>query len=471
MREFKRWLRRAAIGCFAIVLLLVIVVFGLRAYFNQMGTGELARTTRQLDSEDPGWRLAAIEMGRTKSAPPPEDNSAPLVLKAAAAIAPEVNNGWSSWRNSEPWTIRVVSPHLPGERFRAGMQEHKAATAEARKTARQIKRYPRGRHDLVLERNPYMTLLPHCQKAREVAALLEYDALLAAMENDAPGGLDASLAALNVARSIGDEPFLISQLVRLACVRLATQSAMQVLAWGEPQNELAELQAAFGAEADVPFLLNGLRGERAVLHELFLGLESGELSYKDLIIHGVQKEGPAQEAVFYLYKGLLPGDHAKALEIVSAYIAAARLPPYEQLAALEAIPIPPGPPEDFRYIVTRLIIPVCGKVATASLRARAELLAASTAIACERFRLQHARWPESLFELPKDLLADIPIDPFTGTPLLYRRLEDGVAIYSIGDGDVKDARRRAEQNDPLAGLGLGWRLWNPQARRQPPLPE
>jgi hypothetical protein len=451
MREFRRWLKRAALWLFGIVAVLALLLFILRAYLNQVGTKELVQATARLDREDAGWTLEAIELAREKAAPPPEQNSAPLVLKAADLIDSQRNKEWSTWRNSEPWTVRIISPHLPDEQFRAGLSEHKEPTAEARKIAREIRGFSRGQHALIMQRNPYMTLLPHAQKAREVTALLEYDALLAALDNDAEGGIDASLAALNVGRSISDEPFLISQLVRLACTRISIQSAMQVLAWGEPRKGLAELQAVYRAEADVPFLLNGLRGERAVLHKVFAGLESGEMTFSDLMIHGVQKDGPAQQAAFYLYKGLLPGDHAKALEVLSAYIAAAKLPPH-----------------DFRYIVTRLVIPACGKVAMAALRTRAELLAASTLIACERFRQARGQWPERLSEIPKEILAEVPIDPFTGTPLTYRRLPDGIAIYSAGDIDANTARRQVENNDPMAGLGIGWRLWDPAARRQPP---
>jgi hypothetical protein len=470
MREFMRWLRRAAIVAIVIVGVLGVLVFGLRVYFDRVGTRELDRVTARLDTEEAGWKLETIQSDRVRGMPPPESNSAPLVLEVAELMSHERSKEWNIWRSSDHWN-RVVTPRLPNEKFRAEMTDYKAPTAKAREIARRIKQFPVGQHPLVIQRNPYMTLLPHVQKAREVVALLEYDALLCALEDDAESGFDAAHAALNAGRSIADEPFLVSQLVRLACCRISSQSAMQVLAWGEPRRGLAELQAAYLAEADVPFLLNGLRGERAVLHEMFEGLESGKLGYKDIVIHGVQKEGPAQEAVFYLYKGLLPGDHAKALEVLNAYIAAAKLPHHEQRAALEAIPIPPGPPEDFRYLVTRLLIPACGKVATAALHARAELLAASTAIACERYRIEHGRWPRSLQELPKALLPEVPLDPFTGTPLLYHRLPDGIAVVSIGDGDANAARRRAEQNDPLAGLGIGWRLWNPDARRQPlPVP-
>jgi hypothetical protein len=118
-----------------------------------------------------------------------------------------------------------------------------------------------------------------------------------------------------------------------------------------------------------------------------------------------------------------------------------------------------------------LLVPACEKVATAGIRNRAELLCASTAIACERFRLAKGRWPGDLAEIPKEILPEVPLDPYTGGPLRYHRFVDGIAVYSVGDGDPNTARQQLENKDPLAGLGLGCRLWDPDKRGQPPLPE
>ena len=310
MKTLKWWLKRLVVLFVGFIGVLLIIIYGTRAYLQSVGTRELASVSRRLDDEEPGWKLEAIEAKRRESAPRPEQNATPLVLKTAEQLS-EQNKAWSTWRGSEDWTPRVLSPNLPREKFHQGMQAHKDSTISARQQARAMRYLERGYYPLAIGDNPYATLLPHVQKSREVATLLEYDALLAALESDPNQAIASSHAILNIGRSIGDEPFLISQLVRIACTKISTQTALQILAWGEPKLGLAELQAAYRAEADVPFLLVGLRGERAVLHRTFDGLESGKLSFSDMEIHGLQKANPAQDAAFHLYRGLLPGDHAK----------------------------------------------------------------------------------------------------------------------------------------------------------------
>src|SRR5207237_528241 len=107
---------------------------------------------------------------------------------------------------------------------------------------------------------------------------------------------------------------------------------------------LAELQAAFAAEADEPWFLHGVRGERASIDRIFAGLASGKLTLDDFVMMGLQKPGPLEYAGFRLYKGVIPEDHAAALRILSEYVAAARLPHHEQTAALAKIQLPPRPP-------------------------------------------------------------------------------------------------------------------------------
>jgi hypothetical protein len=211
----------------------------------------------------------------------------------------------------------------------------------------------------------------------------------------------------------------------------------------------------------------GMRGERAVLDRVFTGIADGSIPAENWFVYaGMQKPGPEHYAAFRAYRALLPGDHAKALELTTAYLEAAKLPHHEQLAAMKAIHIPAGPPEEIRYVVTRLLVPASEKVAEAGLRTRAYLLAAATCIACERFRLKHKRWPNDLAELTPALLPAVPANPFDGKPATYRVYPDRIVVHCFWPNsplradDLPDDFR--EPNTP--GVGLGFRVWNPDKR-------
>ena len=65
------------------------------------------------------------------------------------------------------------------------------------------------------------------------------------------------------------------------------------------------------------------------------------------------------------------------------------------------------------------------------------IIALAALIACERYRLRHGVWPERLEQLTPELLRSVPLDPADGARLRYRRLPDGVGVYSIGEaGEV-----------------------------------
>ena len=462
-------LKKFAIWVLALLVVLALIVFIAEVSFHRIGSQKLNEVSAQLDTEEPGWKLDQIEAARQAAKPPDEANPSVAVLELDAKIGA----WWPRHRNSEGSPSGAPTNRQPAFSELCWLFTARLETRDVRNAARERLLKPEylaragGYYPIEIKENPILTLLPHAEKARAMASLLDYDARISTMEGDPERGIRSARAGLVVAKSIGDEPFLISQLVRIACAKVATQSAFQVLAWSEPKQGLAELQAELLAEANFPWLLTGLRGERGMIDKLFQGLESGAITIHDLEALGGNVEGTFKKVAFKLYKGLLPGDHAKALELLNAYIAIAKLQPSEQLAAMKAIPMPPRPPEDFRYMVALMIVPATAKVAEASIRIRADLLTASTAIACERFRIANGRWPTSLEEIPKAILPEVPTDPYDGQPLRYRRFEDGIAIYSVGDGKEETVMRQRGNGDPLSHIGQGWKLWSPEHRGLP----
>lgn len=95
--------------------------------------------------------------------------------------------------------------------------------------------------------------------------------------------------------------------------------------------------------------------------------------------------------------------------------------------------------------------------------------ASRTAVALERFRRDHAgALPETLQVLVPDYLAAVPVDPFSGRPLIYRHDADAYTVYSVGPdrkddgGDLTSEFRRAVRRGwgqkRLAGRDEGVRI-------------
>jgi hypothetical protein len=233
---------------------------------------ELAALLTDLDRDDPGWRLADLDKKRT--AVPPEQDSGPLILKLKGQV-PAV---W--WKDDTELQDPSWSELPPGEPLKA----HHAAflggrMAEIDKLLPDIRRladHPRGFHRIAWTPDMIGTLLPHVQEVREMAALLLRDVYWRAHRGERGTALVSCRAIVSVARSLDEEPTLISQLVRTACLRMALNGTQHTLACGETTAaDLLPLQKAL-AEADrLDAIVVGLRGERAGMHVLFSNLTDG----------------------------------------------------------------------------------------------------------------------------------------------------------------------------------------------------
>src|SRR5205823_4990825 len=108
---------------------------------------------------------------------PPDQDASAVVLRAEEMGRPL----WDKQRENLDWAaFDGVSNRTPPFAQLVWLAALRNPTAEARDYARtHLLHRTAGRYPLVIRPNPYLILLPHLVKARFVASLLEYDAILA----------------------------------------------------------------------------------------------------------------------------------------------------------------------------------------------------------------------------------------------------------------------------------------------------
>ena len=334
--------------------------------------------------------------------------------------------------------LHALSPEVrPDPALVGWLKEEVDAYGEALAIARTLADAGEGHYPLRYNPLIISTTLNHLNEARGVARLLQKDAIARAEAGDVDGAVDSSRAILGVGRSIGDEPFLISQLVRFALESLAVQSFQREIAQGRPSaSALARMQAALADEEAKPLLLIALRGERAGSFDMLDKLSSGSVSPSALT--GATGPGatmlPLQFGPFGRY------NQGLALDMMNQAVAIAGRPLPEQADAwtkLEGEMRPAGGLMRYLGALAYLLLPSNESVAQAFQRTRAVLRSAEAMAACERYRIDHGRWPANLEALTPNYLAKVPEDPYDGQPLRFRRAEGVVFIYAVGP-DLKD---------------------------------
>jgi hypothetical protein len=442
---------------------------GRYAYYHQRVSTELEEALAKLDRDDPGWRLEDVERAR---ATVPDGKNSALVVKEAHRWLP------SGWYVSESLSNHIYDA-APQERLdgddaacvRNELSEVQTALIEARKLAD----LPAGRHLITYRRGFVATLLPDAQNTRSIFSLLQLDVIQQAEDGDFKGAIRSCEALLNATRSLGDEPLIVSQLVRMAGVGVAYRTIERVLNQGEADPaDLLALQQALQEEARFPRLLVALRGERAGMHELFDALETGDMSISsvvDLTSNNVQLKRPSklQEVLAVTARDSIREQHPLFLAMSTEAIQIAALPPQQRAAAFADLT------EAYKGNLAnpaRALIPAYEKIDQAARRTECQLQCLITALALERFRQHNHRWPDTLEQLVPDYLSAVPLDPEDGEPLRFQRREDRVVVYSL---HLKSGKNSLAPYDPVKlsppGIGVAVHLFDVKHRRQPPQPK
>jgi type II secretory pathway pseudopilin PulG len=462
----RRWLLWLGVP---LVLGILWLVF-LYAFFAYWMDRELRAAMAVADRDSPGgWKLKDIEAHRQQI---PDAENAALIAMRVKNLMPADWPLEIASSNPEPgpvWTMRLgeLSPEVQLDAALLGrLRESLARVEPARAEAGKLIGMTRGRFPIQWDENVVLTTL-NSGAARTTANLLHDEAIVASQDGDADRALALVRGMLGAARAVGDEPLLISALIRIACDVQAVQTLERALAQGEPsRRELEALQSLLEKEAAEPIFLRAVRGERASMHELLLSMRHGGATLSELEWSGTGPR-PRKHFLDNLGPTLARYSHAHVLQLMNQFVDAAKLPPEQQPPVMTKLQQKVKKAKAEWDIVTALVMPGMQRISNANSRNVGNLRCALVAMSLERYRRDHNRWPETLNALVPKYLAAVPTDPQDGQPLRFKRRPDGVIVYWIGLDGTDDGGKLTRGNPWIPGSDQGFQLWNVQQRRQP----
>ena len=288
------------------------------------------------------------------------------------------------------------------------------------------------------------TLLPHLAGVKSGGQLCQMAAILDAENHDGQKAADDVLKTLALARSLQNEPVLISQLVRAVGIFLAADGLNQAVnRTALPSESLPELSKAFKSmenfDAPGEGFTRALVGEKvnhmALLNnrEQLIGLLSAPGNF------GLSSEQDQQLIKYVNQTGSLKAEQ-DYLETTFQQLLAARQEAFpDRLKAVsDVIHQRVTEAKSRGLLLNAMYWDGFDNSVVREARCLANVRLALTAVALEQFRAAHGnRYPGALAELAPDFLPAVPVDPFDGQPLRYRKQDAGYVLYSIGP-DLKD---------------------------------
>jgi hypothetical protein len=298
--------------------------------------------------------------------------------------------------------------------------------------------------------SPWGILLPHLAKAKRITMLLQVRAAARLAAGQTADGLEDIELGFRLADSLSGEPFVISQLVRMACYEII----LQPLKEGQARHQFSDAQLTLlQQQLQSVDLLAGyqlaMRCERSI-NGLWVAWTRADM---DLIQQFSGPQTSAEELWWFAFlsriapKGWVYQNQLVNSRFADDYILAATdiqtrtVHPKRVEAIRKAKREAKGP---YSALVQFLslsesmfgeTLPFACKFAYG----QTQIDLACVACGLDRYRLAHGQYPETLDTLAPQFITKLPHDVINGQPFKYRRTDDGCfVLYSVGWNETDD---------------------------------
>jgi len=300
--------------------------------------------------------------------------------------------------------------------------------------------------------------LDHLAGLRALERIVGGKAVIEAREGRAREAWCTILTGLRLARAAQQEPYLVSHLVLIAQTSIILQAAAQLQGQAPPEPSTSQaLAEALDALARPDTMAICVDADRLLLGEWVF---SREHRHEFPNVVGAPNCGRERMAL-RLYASplafpLWQWDHTWYLQVMGDAAGVMSRP--DDLAEgklgdrlVEAVPR--------LCLGTRLLVPALGRARVKDVEHLARLRLARIALALLSTRPEDGSFPVDLAAVAA---AGVDItDPFTGKPLVYRRIEGGFVLYSLGpdqrdDGGTPRPRGSLAQAQSEEGWDVVW---------------
>ena len=361
---------------------------------------------------------------------PPDENAAPL-YQSAFALLDSASAGNESLANALSQAVAACESDPDSEEKLAALERLLAmpSVVRALDLIDKAAARPRCNFDLPYEQGAMM-LFPHVNGLLKVSRFQAAQALLDARRGNAAAVWRGIETSFRMADSLREEPVLISALVRLAMLNATAARIAAHFDRVPPDDEIsARLDAWLLHARDVAPYVLAMDGERLTMGEWLFD----ENNAKRLIQAAIEVGGPDLEprylAWLLSYRPARQIEHAAYLRTLKQCTDDLFRPFWEIPAILQ-----PEPTMQKRWYggVLHSFAPAFYAVRTSVATMQAHVDVARVGLALKRHKAALGAYPPSLAEIDSTFLAEIPPDPFTGRPLVYRPDGDGFLLYSLG---------------------------------------
>lgn len=399
--ELRGW--HVIVGLLAVLVVMFIL-------FRVFGHSALERKIAELRAK--GYPTSLEELEKYNQIPEGVPNAADLYIKAFESYQAPFEDETKLLPYFRPGILKPGEPNTPEMEAMATFLSRNAKTLELLHQAGQVEQcryqYPMIAHQGIM--NPYYTEIKNC-------AHLLYLCMLTQIQSDRKSeACQSVMDELRLGRSLSREPSFFSFLMGHSIASMGIESVGRLL----EDCSLSDQQIAV-LHTELLQVRNGLRLDRGLIGERCCLLDN-------LIMSQSMGFGTAPAR----WSGLMDTNVLRAIEFYDQLEAVAKMDPEKRLKEYQKIQ-EESKQLSVLFFITRMLVPAVNSIAMIDLRRIAQMDCAITALEVERYRLAEGRLPETLEALVPKFIEAVPIDPFDGKPLRYKRLEKGYTIYSIGE--------------------------------------